>query len=65
MSTITQAKPGSLEQEFADDVYVLTPEEERLVEQGIKSLDAGQGISGEEFKRRRTECLNKLAKNFG
>ncbi len=60
MSTITQAKPSSLEQEFTDDVYILTPEEEMLVEQGIKSLDAGLGIPYEVFHMETQEWLGSL-----
>ncbi len=33
MSAITAVKPSSLEQEFTDDVYILTSEEERMIEE--------------------------------
>ena len=47
-----------------DDVYELTPEEERLIDEGLANIDAGLFISGEEARRRIDECLSRLAKNF-
>ncbi len=60
MSTITQAKPSSLEHELSDDVYILTPEEEEMIE----AAEREPCISAEEAKRRTRECLSNLAKNF-
>ncbi len=64
MNAITATKPSSLEQEFADDVYILTPEEEEMIEAAEAELDAGLGISGAEFRRRTRECLDNLAKIY-
>ncbi len=63
MSTITQAKPSSLEQEFTDDisaegVYILAPEEEGRVKAAIQSLDAGNGIPNEVVKTEIREWLD-------
>ena len=60
MSAITAVKPSSLEQEFTDDVYILTSEEERMIEEAERE----PCISAEEAKRRTRECLSNLAKNF-
>jgi len=49
---------------LSDDVYELTPEEKRRIEAARRRLDAGQGISGEEARRRIDECLKRLAKDF-
>ena len=50
--------------EFSDDVYELTPDEKRRIEAARRRLDAGQGICGEEARRRIDECLKRLAKDF-
>ena len=48
-----------------DDVYELTPEEERLIDEGLAELDAGLGIPGEEVERQTREWLRNYGKSVG
>ena len=45
---------------LANDVYELTPEEERLLDEADKE----PCISAEEANRRHRECLDRLAKKY-
>jgi hypothetical protein len=45
--------------ELPEDVYILTPEEERMIDEA----ETEPCISDEEARRRTRECLNKLAQN--
>jgi predicted transcriptional regulator len=48
-----------------DDVYELTPEEERIIDEGLAEFDAGLVISGEEVKRKTREWLRNYEKSVG
>lgn len=53
-----------LDEIASDGVYVLTPEEEKMLDEAEAELDAGLGISGEEFREKNQTWLNELAKNY-
>jgi hypothetical protein len=47
-----------------EDIYVLTPEEEQMIDEAEAELDAGLGIPLETFKKNTHEWLSKLTKEF-
>lgn len=49
-----------LDEIASDGVYVLTPEEEKMITESIKSLDSGLGIPGEVVHKETREWLESL-----
>ena len=47
------------------NVYELTPEEEKLIDEGLAELDAGLVISGEEVERKTKKWLRNYGKAIG
>ncbi len=48
--------------ESDEDVYEPTPEEEKMIDEGIAELDAGLGISGKEVEKKANEWLRNYKK---
>ncbi len=63
MSTITQTTSSGLEQEIEDDVYILTPEEEEMIEAAEAELDAGLGIPHDIVMKEIREWFHSLPTN--
>ncbi|MDR2755456.1 MAG: hypothetical protein LBC20_07085 [Planctomycetaceae bacterium] len=48
-----------------ENIYVLTPEEEQIIDEAEAELDAGLGIPYDVFKQETREWLNHLKKVYG
>jgi hypothetical protein len=48
-----------------ENIYILTPEEEQMIDEGEAELDAGLGIPYEVFKQETREWLNHLKEIYG
>jgi hypothetical protein len=48
-----------------ENIYILTPKEEQMIDEAEKELDAGLGISYDVFKQKTREWLNHLKKVYG
>jgi hypothetical protein len=48
-----------------DDVYELTPEEERIIDAAERRLNAGIALTGDEFRKKIDACLDRLEKLYG
>ncbi|MDR2706854.1 MAG: hypothetical protein LBC02_13830 [Planctomycetaceae bacterium] len=48
-----------------ENIYILTPEEEQMIDEAEAELDAGLGISYEVFKQETREWLNHLKEVYG
>ena len=46
--------------DVAEDVYVLTPEEEKMIDEAEAELDAGLGIPAEDFHKETQAWLKSL-----
>ncbi|GHT37757.1 hypothetical protein FACS189427_11130 [Planctomycetales bacterium] len=47
-----------------EDVYIISPEEEQIIDESEAELDAGLGIPLEIFKKNTREWLGKLTTDF-
>ena len=54
-----------IDDNFPECVYELTPEEERLIEAAERRLDAGLGLTNEEFRKEIDAWLNHLGTLYG